>query len=191
MKLVVAGVLLSLALGCSPRTIPIRQPLSSEDASTVNAALGGRDAKVKLADGTTQDVKQPVVGVEVTRWLERQPDTVGLAGETEMPRTVPTAALGQVSFNDRERGRIIGTVAGALTAIAISAALIISATSCTDQRIPGCSGIDCPCATSDFGRGAGLILGVPVAGLLGALVGFGIGSTAVIPTTIRFESATP
>jgi hypothetical protein len=165
------GLLTALwTLGCSI-TIAVRRPLSRSAVAQVNDEIDGRSATVQLkGEAEAIPVAEMNVGPVATLLRESPRDA--------RPRSVPTAALQQITFMDRSGGAVRGLGIGAtLGAILGSLAGAYSAIlSCGVSEGHGCNSYIGPVLL-------GGVLGAAIFGLLGTGIGVAIGDD----TTIEFD----
>jgi hypothetical protein len=170
-----AGLLASLlSIGCSSTTV-VSRPLSTSALAEMNDAIEGQSATVVLkgkgeGEVDISRVDEVKVGVAATQLLERTP------GGEARSRSVPTAALQQISVVYRGRGAAEGAGLGVLAGGAVGgivASLIVA-------------------NTSGYG-GAGIIQGLEAVGavaggiVLGLVTGVVVGMSAGHRKTIALE----
>jgi hypothetical protein len=176
------GILTALlGAGCGT-TLAVTRSLTSQSLSEVNAAVEGREAQVTLAGALPAEplrVKDVKVGPESSHWLELRPR------EEPRSRSVPTAALGQISVVNQERGGeqglVIGMAVGGIGG-ALAGLLVASSESCPS----GLEGAGCR-----VGKIAGPLIVTVVGAAAGAVSGWLIGRKVGQQMTIEFGAPEP
>ena len=169
-----------LALGCST-TIAARRPVSESALTEINETVEGRSAKVTLAGDAPArppEAKNIHVGRDSTEWLELSPDGA------ESRRSIPTAALQQITVRGPGRGAAEGFGLGLLAAPAAGLVFGLLGAGLAGPD-PSCHCNEAFCCPSP--RLEGFIVGGLIGLVSSLVVGPVVGAVVGHRTTVEFD----